>query len=325
MLFLQYGVNPNGTLIEISQVGRGKTELRCPYCGGLLLARKGERIVHHFAHISDTCNSASRDMAAIALPVYDNFNLHIPGRAVQELHTWAKDRWDRDVDKYYLEGHGLLSESDYKPGWFDLTKKGKVVLGQLSLDLFNQFQEPLILARHEKIEENACRAKSDMDRQVYLTDLRLYRTQMRRILTSALYFLQIGNTGLFKIGVTTRAIEDRLAEIAADLHPTFGDAQLKVLGIWAARGNVEFYFKHRYRAHQEGIGSLTEYYRFEDIKPVLRDLRRMKPRVLSALERGIVEGSRPMLNCSGKAHKSRSGALLGSSRVLNVRERMAST
>jgi len=31
MLFLQYGVNTDGEIIAIHAVGRGKTELRCPY------------------------------------------------------------------------------------------------------------------------------------------------------------------------------------------------------------------------------------------------------------------------------------------------------
>lgn len=293
MLFLQYGVNADGALIGIDQVGRGKSELRCPYCAGALIARKGERIAHHFAHVSDSCNPAMRDMEAVSLPAYDNFNLHLPGRAVQELHLWAKDRRGEGFDEDYLEEHSLLRESDYKEGWYDLTKKGKIVLGQLSLDLFNQYQEPLILQRHEAIEKNIQRAETDTDRQMYLTDLRLYRAQMRRILSCTLYFLQIGTTGLHKIGVTMRPIEERLREIAADLLPIFGAVQITVIGAWSARGNVEFYFKHRYRNQQHLLGTLTEYYQFNDIKAVIRDLRRMKEKELTPLEQGILQEDRP--------------------------------
>ena len=292
MLFLQYAVNTNGELIAIDAVGRGKTDLRCPYCGGLLIARKGETIAHHFAHADETCNPASRDMSGLSLPVYDNFNLNVPGRAVQELRTWDADPHATGIDKEYLERYGLLEESDYKPGWYALTKKGKLVLGQLSLDLFNQFQEPLILERHADIEARAVAAGSETDRQMYLTDLRLYRAQLRRVLACSLYFIQIGEDGLYKIGVTTRDIQERLREIAIDLRPTLGDVPLTVLGIWPARGNVEHYFKHRYRDNQRPIGTLTEYYRFEDVKPVLRDLRRMKAKQLSELEHDIVVGGR---------------------------------
>ncbi len=85
------------------------------------------------------------------------------------------------------------------------------------------------------------------------------------------------------------------------------------------------FFKHHYPVYQEGIGSLTEYYRFEDVKPVLRDLRRMKPKALSVLEQGIVDGSRPDIELQWESQQSSSGVLLGSNRALSVRERMAST
>ena len=65
---------------------------------------------------------------------------------------------------------------------------------------------------------------------------------------------------------------------------------IKVLGTWSHRGNVELYFKHRYKEFNHHIGSLTEYYKFDDVKPVLRDLQRMKPKVLTQVEIDILEG-----------------------------------
>jgi hypothetical protein len=47
---------------------------------------------------------------------------------------------------------------------------------------------------------------------------------------------------------------------------------------------VELYFKHRYKEFNYKIGKLTEYFKFDDIEPVLRDLRRMKPQVLEQVE-----------------------------------------
>jgi hypothetical protein len=38
------------------------------------------------------------------------------------------------------------------------------------------------------------------------------------------------------------------------------------------------------------MGTLTEYFQFEDMTPVLRDLRRMPPKDLSAAEREILDG-----------------------------------
>ena len=296
MLFLQYGVNVDGELVAIDVVGRGKTELSCPYCGRLLIARKGTKVAHHFAHAGETCNPAARDMATLSLPVYDKFNLDLPGKAIEQLRAWnAPPPRTGDYRETYLEQLELLKFNDWKgrSGDYELTRKGKLVLGQLSLDLFNQFQEPLILQRHADIEARAAAAGTDADRRMYLTDLRLYRAQLRRILACSLYFIQVGSTGLYKIGVTTRDVQERVQEIAGDLRPAFGDVSINVLGVWPARGNVEYYFKHRHDMNQKRIGSLTEYFHFAEVAPVLRDLKRMKPKLLSAVERGILAGDRP--------------------------------
>ena len=41
---------------------------------------------------------------------------------------------------------------------WELTKKGKLIVGRLSLLLFNDFQEPLLLARHNELQERAAEA-----------------------------------------------------------------------------------------------------------------------------------------------------------------------
>ncbi len=45
----------NGELVHISEVERGlKCGCKCPVCGGLLIARKGDRVSYHFAHYAHT-------------------------------------------------------------------------------------------------------------------------------------------------------------------------------------------------------------------------------------------------------------------------------
>jgi hypothetical protein len=238
-------------------------------------------------------------------------------------------------------------------GSYEPTKKGKLVLGQLSLLLFNEFQEPLIQERYQALEARAREAyerhRSDVisrtqariaqleprvtdlyqavagyratdggpelwakQREFYdltaelkelrtitgktvdldtaLTDLRLYRTQWRRILSCTLYCLSINQGQLYKIGVTTRSIQERLAEIQADLKPHLDQVNLEVVGSWPHRGNVELYFKYRYAPFVHQLGTLTEYFRFENAKATLRDLRRMKPKALTELEQAIWAG-----------------------------------
>ncbi len=102
-------------------------------------------------------------------------------------------------------------------------------------------------------------------------DLQIHRAQLRRILVNSLYFLEIkadGNT-FYKIGITTRSIEERIAEVQRDVKAYYSDLVVNLLGLWEHRGNVELYFKHRYKPFNYRIGKLTEYFAFPFVKPVL--------------------------------------------------------
>jgi hypothetical protein len=117
-------------------------------------------------------------------------------------------------------------------------------------------------------------------------DLLIYRAQLRRILVNSLYFLEVKADGhcFYKIGVTTRSIEERIAEVQRDVRAHYSDVAVNLLGLWEHRGNVELYFKHRYKAFNYRIGTLTEYFAFPFVKAVLQDLCEMKPKVLSVVE-----------------------------------------
>jgi hypothetical protein len=295
-MYLQYGISDDGELVYIDQVSRGGTGLRCPYCAGLLLAKKGLIKAHHFAHAGQTCRQVERDEDTLALPCYDNFNLHLAGRDLAALQAFHREEASgRDLDR--LEALGLIKYNEFarnRRGDWELTKKGQIPFGELSLNLFNEFQEPLLVEKHQQLEEAATQVygKPGIEYATAITDLRLYRAQWRRILSCSLYFLEVQPLELYKIGVTTRDIQDRLAEISADLQQHAGDQDFKitVLGTWSARGNVELYFKHKHAAANSPIGPLTEYFRFEDIAPVIRDLKRMKAKELTSLEEGILRG-----------------------------------
>ena len=195
-------------------------------------------------------------------------------------------------------------------GGYEFTKLGLLAVGGLSLMLFNQVQEPRIIEKLEEIEESLVDYKDyilkdrtsrmlseltiDEEKEIFndiITDYQIYLLQIQRILTNSLYFLEIRADGeiYHKIGITTRDIENRIPEIERDLKKHFESVSIKGLGFWECRGNVEYYFKYRYRKFNHRIGSLTEYFKFDDVKPVLRDLRRMKPKQLSDREFEILE------------------------------------
>jgi hypothetical protein len=181
---------------------------------------------------------------------------------------------------------GLLeSEGDR---CYQFTHLGKIPVGALPLVLFNQVQEPLLLSELMKLEGSVEMAEaaglSCLEER--RADLLIYRAQLRRILVNSLYFLEVKGDGhcFYKIGITTRSIEERIAEVQRDVRAHYSDVAVNLLGLWEHRGNVELYFKHRYKAFNYRIGKLTEYFVFPDVKAVLNDLYGMEPKVLSAAE-----------------------------------------
>jgi hypothetical protein len=192
----------------------------------------------------------------------------------------------KDLVNFRWELKGLLESVDDRS--YHFTDLGKIPVGALPLALFNQVQEPLLLSELSKLENSAAVAGaaglSCADER--RADLLIYRAQLRRILINSLYFLEVKADGniFYKIGITTRPIEQRIAEVQRDVRSHFSDAVVNLLGLWEHRGNVELYFKHRYQPFNYRIGKLTEYFVFPNVKAVLNDLYGMKPQLMSAVE-----------------------------------------
>ena len=174
-------------------------------------------------------------------------------------------------------------------GFYEFTNLGKIPVGALSLALFNEVQEPLLLKKLSELEQVAERAILINSRNLSerIADLRIYRAQYKRILESRLYFLEIkaGKKLLHKIGITKRPIEQRVIEVQRNLTNHYKTLlEIQVLNTWKHRGNVELYFKHRYKQFNYKIGNLTEYFKFTDVELVRHDLCRMKSKVLTPVE-----------------------------------------
>ncbi len=294
-MWLKFGVAPSGELTSIDEVARGKTQLTCLYCGGSLTAKKGSVKEHHFAHTEETCKPVSQRIKTKAfpsLPLYDSFNIQLKGEELEQLKVLWKEYGaqkrsiPKDLVNFRWELKGLLESKGDRI--YQFTDLGKIPVGALPLALFNRVQEPLLLSELASLEgsvEMAVAAGlSCLEER--RADLLIYRAQLRRILVNSLYFLEVkadGNT-FYKIGVTTRSIEERIAEVQRDVRSHFSDAVVNPLGLWEHRGNVELYFKHRYQPFNYRIGKLTEYFVFPNVKAVLNDLYGMKPKLVSAVE-----------------------------------------
>jgi hypothetical protein len=294
-MWLKFGVALSGSLTSIDEVVRGKTNLACLYCGGSLTAKKGSVKEHHFAHTGETCKPVSQRMktkAFPALPLYDNFNIQLKGEELEQLKVLWKEYGaqdyaiPKDLVNFRWQLKGLLeSEGDRS---YRFTNLGKIPVGALPLALFNGVQEPLLLDQLVQLERSVdvAEAAGLSCLEERLADLQIYRTQLHGILVNSLYFLEVkaDKNIFYKIGITTRSSEERIAEVQRDLKAYYSDVIINLLGLWEHRGNVELYFKHRYKAFNYRIGKLTEYFAFPKVKAVLQDLYEMKPKVLSAVE-----------------------------------------
>jgi len=154
---------------------------------------------------------------------------------------------------------------------FVFTELGKIPVGQLSFQRFTQIQETMTLEKLEALIQAAREPQPGKAAEVAIMDLEIYRTQLFRVLLQTLYFVKVsvaaGDAGprvIYKIGVTQRSIEERMQEIRDALRSYFDKVSLEVMGHWKHRGNLELYFKHRYKRHRARIGEFTEYFAFDD-------------------------------------------------------------
>lgn len=314
MSWLIYGLNSENMLISVEQVPSGRTLLRCPYCSGKLTAKKGQKKAHHFAHSHVTCQAVERqDEELPILPLYNRFNLNLTVKEFQELmQLWEKYGSEKisypgpKKDRLIAKGCIQWNEWIGRYGGYEFTKLGKIPVGALSLRLFNDIQQVLLLQKLEALENEVRKAFQPLPEHLSeqycyvstpqaLMDFRLYCDQMKRILLLRLYYLEVQADGetFYKIGVTHREVKERVLEVESGLRSHFQSVAIRVLGAWEHRGNVEMYFKYRYSRFNRRIGSLTEYFQYPDptdAKAALRDLRRMKPKEVTQKEQAILEG-----------------------------------
>jgi hypothetical protein len=294
-MWLKFGVALSGELTSIDEVVRGKTQLTCLYCGGGLTAKKGSVKQHHFSHTEESCKPVSQRIKTKAfpsLPLYDNFTIQLKGEELEQLKVLWKEYGaqdygiPKDLVNFRWELKGLVESSGDRT--YQFTDLGKIPVGALPLALFNQVQEPLLVSELASLEGSVEMAEaaglSCLDER--RADLLIYRAQLRRILVNSLYFLEVKADGnsFYKIGITTRSIEERIAEVQRDVRAHYSDVTVNLLGLWEQRGNVELYFKHRYQPFNYRIGKLTEYFVFPNVKAVLQDLYGMEAKVLSDVE-----------------------------------------
>lgn len=276
--FLHHGVNSAGELVPVEAVERGRTSLVCPYCAIRLIAKKGRVLASHFAHDGPTCREASEQTAA-RVPLYDDFatldslgsaDLRLCAQLLRRTINHTSLRGWRRASLARLVEAALIEEVPRGQRWVNgvgshrHTKWGEQIAAatryRLSLKDLAGAQERAALEKLDRLER-----ESHGDDARGSLDLRLYRAQLERLFSLDLYLLRVraDRTPLYKIGVTSRSVEERLPEIRQDLGAHYDDVALEVEGCWPRRGSLELYFKRVFERRQVRIGSLTEYFSFE--------------------------------------------------------------
>ena len=294
-MWLKYGIDANGQLRQIDDAPRGKTNLKCPYCDRKLTAKKGRVKEPHFAHTEQTCRAVSSRTAenAPTLPLYNKFGVELTGEQLDILKRFH-DGEDFSADALrMLNKKGIVSHNPYKRNQskYEITNLGLVAIGKLSLNWFAVIQRGSFIKKLIKFQDAVIDAYQANSPSLYerWIDLEIYRTQIKRSLSQTLYFLEIKADGLIlhKIGVTARPISERVAEVLRDLSAFFQGISIKVLGTWEHWGCVENYFKYRYHEFNYVLGGLTEYFKFNNIRSVMRDLHSLETQVLELYEINI--------------------------------------
>lgn len=172
------------------------------------------------------------------LPLYDNFHVQLKGEELEQLKVLWKEygaenrEIPKDLVSFRWELKGLLESEGSR--LYRFAHLGKIPVGALPLALFNRVQEPLLLEELVKLERSVDVALSAglscLDER--RADLLIYRVQLRRILANSLYFLEVKADGnsFSKIGITTRQIEERIAEVQRDVRGHYSDVVVNLLG-----------------------------------------------------------------------------------------------
>jgi hypothetical protein len=216
----------------------------------------------------------------VPIPGWHHFHLNLPAELVTYLqsgykpdskypNTFKPVSYDSSLS-YQANSEKLVQDNEWNPHIVEFTDLGKVILGTLSLPKFASWFRAKL---KERVDDLQLQLRNDTTHKAWL-DIECFRQQS--ILSSTLYFVQIelgSGEVLYKIGRTSRPIEQRLVEIKADVARETSQAvkNIKVLKNIPNAGYVEKYLLHRYAKFKLPLGKLTEYLQLD-----LKSLRTAK-------------------------------------------------
>lgn len=295
-----YAKNEAGQEVHIDDVVRGKApKLTCFYCAQRLMAKKGNKKVHHFAHWpsdEESCRGASAAFQQIVFDSQTYYSYTLTHKQQEWLVVLLEAYQTNgrlynsfgDIKfcyKYILDKH----EKGYHPArnyWSEqaldvYTREGFFNEGRVEVGLLNSYRTLTPTSKADafilklpfylfvKLIQQECNHLGEQ-----LTDpeeLELFYKHQRRIEALNLYFIEImlPDRMIYKIGVTERGLEQRTEEVqqflskqlkvASRVKPLVDYTQITTHYPIAA---LESYFKRKYRTNRFAIGGTTEYFEF---------------------------------------------------------------
>lgn len=282
-IFLPYGLNNKEEIVHVSEVESGQTNLTCPFCTSSLVAKKGPRLTHHFAHAQNTCKEVAKgdtDRITPSIPFYRDFfsaNLsesekqaisilykrfgvklfHRKGKTDSAFHLLFQN----DISRISQVWENLLSAKliQQRGNWYHLTKNAELGLVQVLVAEFAEIQAQRLHFFEAFLETGT--STVDILRKKVFDNLKT------RILYASLYCLHIPGAekeaDVWKIGITTRTATHRLQELLPVLKHHFGLARANAtyIAIELPRyGRLEAYIKKRFAAANYPVSYKTQVY-----------------------------------------------------------------
>ena len=279
-MFLNYGYDKKNNLIAIEEVEKGITELVCPFCSEVLVAKKGDIYEHHFSHLKETCQESASIIKNTEIPFFDGIGIsknHL--KILEKINRW------HSFEKYWLSSKeqeelntliaaGLLYNRKNDKKKIDVTEVGKELVEYakgygLSLKRVATLQESMFTVRLkmlESIESESEHKASDF-----------YKLRLMRILQQNLYTLKIKFIQndicypLMKVGLTSRSdINERVYEIEKNLLKHGEVEGIEEVQVYEHYGSLEKEILKRLKAHQFKIGNHKEYFFYSAAKLELK-------------------------------------------------------
>ncbi len=301
-MLLPYGWK-DGYLIHISEVQRGKTNLVCPYCEGILLAKKGKKLAHHFAHVGASCQQSyaarffglsTSPHLKLSLSDYTIEKLLDASNSFQKLlqrreYLRQKDQYNKKSIRFLVNQLSTYGDADFEavrksiiqycrwaqapfPTWEQLHHKRFLLYTDGTTVInFEDYQASQHSCFYPQCFHSQVIALQDYHQTLYEIveveeKIKYYQADWQWFKQFQLYFLKIeagAYATFYKIGLTSRQMPVRLKEIQTDLNTIFQKVEIEVVFLCIGIAFLENFFKQKYQHKRYAIAQFTEYFYFE--------------------------------------------------------------